>query len=388
MSDWGDVVSRHSARLYEESLHAFQRQAAEARSQLNAGIQVLTDGFVLYDRHDRLVLCNARFRDFYPKSARALQVGARFEDIVRYGMTQGEYAIEPGREEAWIQERLARHRAADSVIEEQLADGRWLRIVERATPDGGRVGLRIDITEQKRARARLAAIIRGTDAGTWEYNVQTGETIFNDRYMEMLGHSRATFGPSHIDTFRNFVHAEDIARITADLDRHLAGDTPLYQAEFRMRHKEGHHVWVLSRGRVGSWSSGRRALWVYGTHQEITARKEAEASLHAARRAAEQASEAKSAFLAQMSHEIRTPMNGVLAMVEVLADEIENPHHRDLLTTIRDSGEALMRILNDLLDYSKIEACRLEIERIPFVPSDLAARIAALHRHAAEERGL
>ncbi|MEL6774582.1 MAG: ATP-binding protein, partial [Pseudomonadota bacterium] len=326
--------------------------------------------------------------EFYPLTAPVMQTGARFEDILRYGISVGEYAIPPGEEEAWLAERLDVHRQAETMIEQPLSDGRWLRIVERAMPDGGRVGLRIDITAQKRAAERLAAIIRGTNAGTWELNIQTGEAIFNERYAEMIGETVESLGPQQFETFRSRVDPGDLASAEAAMEAHLGGESEFFQAEFRMRHREGHEVWILSRGRIGSWTSDHRPLWMYGTHHEITARKTAEAALRAAHAAAEAANDAKSTFLAQMSHEIRTPMNGMLAMIDVLTEEMDNPSHADMLNTVRESGEALMRILNDLLDVSKIEAGRVDVECIPFVPADVAQRIEALHRHAAAEKGL
>ncbi|MEL6336546.1 MAG: PAS-domain containing protein, partial [Pseudomonadota bacterium] len=194
-------VARHTAWLEAEGLKIALEQAERTRSQLLAAIRVLSDGFVIYDRNDRLVLCNERYKEFYPLTAPVMQTGARFEDILRYGISVGEYAIPPGEEEAWLAERLDVHRQAETMLEQPLSDGRWLRIVERAMPDGGRVGLRIDITAQKRAAERLAAIIRGTNAGTWELNIQTGEAIFNDRYAEMIGETVESLGPQRFETF-------------------------------------------------------------------------------------------------------------------------------------------------------------------------------------------
>lgn len=127
-----------------------------------AGVEAIPDGFVLYDSDDRMVFCNQRYREIYADSTHSMQEGATFEDILRAGLEKQQYKDAIGREEEWLAERLEQHASADSVIEQELSDGRWLRILEQRTPDGGLVGLRVDITEQKRQqealeKARIAA---------------------------------------------------------------------------------------------------------------------------------------------------------------------------------------------------------------------------------------
>ena len=112
------------------------------------------------------------------------------------------------------------------------------------------------------------------------------------------------------------------------------------------------------------------------------------ADLEKARHQAEAASHAKSMFLANMSHEIRTPLNGVLGMAELLDGLLVDPEHRLMIATIRDSGEMLLRVLNDILDLSKIDAGRLELEATAFCPSDVVAKVEALHSLRAQEKGL
>ncbi|MCO6177018.1 PAS-domain containing protein [Ciceribacter sp. RN22] len=144
-------------RMHAEALQKAARGAAQARDTLEAALGVLQDGFVLFDADDRLVICNDRYREIYARSAPAIVPGASFESILRYGLAQGQYAEAAGREEEWLAARLARHRQPYSEIERQLTDGRWLRIFEKATPDGGRVGVRVDITALKRAEQRALA---------------------------------------------------------------------------------------------------------------------------------------------------------------------------------------------------------------------------------------
>ncbi len=120
-----------------------------------AAVEAIPDGFVLYDHEDKLVMCNDRYREFYSESAPVMIPGKSFEEILRYGLDRGQYNDALGCEEEWLSERLSRHQAANSVVEQNLSNGRWLRILEKETPDGGRVGLRVDISEQKEQQVAL-----------------------------------------------------------------------------------------------------------------------------------------------------------------------------------------------------------------------------------------
>ena len=100
------------------------------------------------------------------------------------------------------------------------------------------------------------------------------------------------------------------------------------------------------------------------------------------------ASKSKSSFLANMSHEIRTPLNGVLGMAEILDGLIAEPREKEMIQTIRASGEMLLNVLNEILDMSKIEAGKMELETVPFVPSEIVSNIEPMHRLRAEEKGI
>jgi len=186
------IVSVLVRRDNEEKLLASADDAAKARATLVSAVEALQDGFVLYDADDRLVICNERYREIYKRSAEAIVPGARFEDILRHGLDNGEYAEAIGREEEWLVERLANHRRSDNAIEQQLGDGRWLRIFEKATPDGGRVGLRVDITEIKlaetRALADRSAAMEASQDGIAITGADGRFLYMNRAHLEMFGY--------------------------------------------------------------------------------------------------------------------------------------------------------------------------------------------------------
>jgi len=125
-----------------------RRDRRAAQAQLANAVDSLADGFVLFDDDDRLVLSNRRYVEIHDKCAEAIRPGAKFEDILRLGIKRGQFPEAEGREEEWLAKQLKKPGKTGRDFEVGFSDGRWLRIIEKPTPTGGRVGLRIDITKQ------------------------------------------------------------------------------------------------------------------------------------------------------------------------------------------------------------------------------------------------
>ncbi|MCA1243350.1 diguanylate cyclase [Stappia stellulata] len=132
-----------------------EQTARDAWKVMVEAIETLPDGFVLFDKHDRLTICNEQYRETYPESAHVIQPGRSFEEIIREGVRCKQYAEAIGREDAWIAERLAAHANPTGPVEQLLPDGRWVRVLEKRLPNGGTVGFRVDITELKMRQAEL-----------------------------------------------------------------------------------------------------------------------------------------------------------------------------------------------------------------------------------------
>ena len=142
-----------------ETAAAAESSAMDERARLVDAVNALTDGFVHFDAEGKLVLANRRYREIYALSAPAILEGARFGDILKYGLQHGQFADSFGREDAWLQERLA-NQFDKSPVKQKLSDGTVLQIVDRPTADGGWVGLRVDVTELHDARIRAEAANR------------------------------------------------------------------------------------------------------------------------------------------------------------------------------------------------------------------------------------
>lgn len=255
----------------------------------------------------------------------------------------------------------------------------------------GFFGVVIDISEEKNATEKLEEVSRrftlameSANIGVWEWNVKHDHLTWDERMYSLYGiHAsdfEGTFGSwmNHIDPdYRN--------RTTRIVDQSLEEKTNL-QLVTRMRRADGQEIYVKHVGRAFRNENGdvMRYLGIaldvttqYLAERDLTEQKDeaenlairlADAVKQSKKAAAEayQATRAKSAFLAMMSHEIRTPMNGVIGMASLLLETELDEYQRDYLNTIRTSGDTLLTLINDILDYSKIESGKLDIERAPF----------------------
>jgi len=126
---------------------------------------------------------------------------------------------------------------------------------------------------------RHELILEGTNIGTWEWNIETGETIFNERWAGMIGYTLEELGETDINTWSQFVHKDDLIVSDQALELHLQGKSPNYECEARLKHRDGHWVWILDKGKVVSWNEKGEAAWMMGSHIDITEVKNKEALL-------------------------------------------------------------------------------------------------------------
>ena len=389
-SDGGMVGFR--VDVTEEAESRARAERAEAR--LRDAIEALPAAFWLFDADDRLVLYNERYLEFFPESAPAIETGARFEDMIRRGLAGGEFPDAVGREEAWLAEVLERRRRGSYSLEYPTKGGRWIKAYNEPTRDGGMVGFRVDLTELKRREDDLTAALAERDAAEqrffdiasvsadwfWEQDTDLRFTFLSESFERTTGgridlHIGKTRAELMVD------HPE--SRDSADfdwLDARYAARERFSDFVYRSFAHSDREVWVRISGAPFYDAEGNFAGY-RGVGSDVTA-------LYSAMRQAEEANRSKSTFLANMSHEIRTPMNGILGVAEILDAQVSDPEHKRLVATMRDSGEVLMNILNDILDVSKIEAGKLELDAQPFRPVDLARRVEALHTDRASAKGI
>jgi len=144
----------------------------------------------------------------------------------------------------------------------------------------GIISMHIDITERKMAKEkienqkkRMENTIEATGAGTWEWNVQTGETIYNEKWAGIIGYTLEEISPTTFETWKKYTHPKDLEKSEKMLKKHFNGEIDQYKMEIRMRHKEGHWIWVLAQGKVVYWNDDGKPLKMFGIHLNITNRK-------------------------------------------------------------------------------------------------------------------
>lgn len=122
-------------------------------------------------------------------------------------------------------------------------------------------------------RERLRNVIEGTNVGTWEWDIRTGEVLINHHWASMLGYRPDDLAPVTVDAWQKLLHPDDLEPVMESLQASFSGHASVYEIDFRMRHRQGHWVWISARGKVIERDAGRNPLRMVGTHQDITSRK-------------------------------------------------------------------------------------------------------------------
>jgi PAS domain S-box-containing protein len=240
---------------------------------------------------------------------------------------------------------------------------------------------------------RLRNILEATRAGSWEWDIIANTVVVDTRYREVSGiPSGEELDP---DQLFALVHPEDRERYRTQLVEHLRGSDAHLDIECRIQRDSREFAWIHDRGKVIMRDADGRALRLSGTRSDISRRKSVEEELHrtlaelrSTTERAERASAAKSEFLANMSHEIRTPMNAILGMTGLLLDSPLNDEQKQYAQIVRSSGDALLGLINDILDLSKIEARKLTIEIMDFDLRASLEDVAEMLAVRAQEKGL
>jgi PAS domain S-box-containing protein len=182
----------------------------------------------------------------------------------------------------------------------------------------------------------------------------------SDALMKMLGRTVEEIDEGR---FRNHVHPDDLKEVNKIITP--AGRGEVAVATYRMQHKAGHYVWIETTIRGVFNETSADAVNVISVSRDVTERKNQELNMKAAREHAEAANKAKSRFLANMSHELRTPLNAIIGFTDLMRQKMFGPlgnaRYEEYATLIYDSGQLLLDLISDLLDMSKIEAGKLEL---------------------------
>ncbi len=337
--------------------------------RLRQAIESFSEAFGLFDEADRLVMCNAAYRALMAPIARTCEPGTKYVELLRSGIAQGLYPEAIGREDKWLEERLARHRNPSGPFELAHRDN-WLLIKEERLPDGATMLVALDLTAQRRAtealrvsEGRLAHAETLANLCHWERDFKS----FAITYCSSNAARIFSLEPDRLlmdrQTYLEMVHPDD-RRLVSRTMRDTISFPIAYSYEYRIVRQGGQVRYIHEVGEPVRDESGQTIAFT-GIFQDITDRKSTEATLRLATQQAEIANRSKSEFLANMSHELRTPLNAVIGFSEILESELygrhADPRYRDYARDIRTSAIHLLGIINDILDLSKIEAGKLEL---------------------------
>jgi PAS domain S-box-containing protein len=293
----------------------------------------------------------------------------------------------------------------------QARDGTLIPVETRMTAgtwDGQQAlfGISRDITARLEAEqalresdATLRNVIDGTRVGTWDWNVQTGETRFNERWAEIVGCTLADLEPVSIQTWIDLCHPDDLAASNAQLAQVFAGERAHYDLNCRVRHRDGSWVWVLDRGKVIEWTEDGKPARMVGTHADITAEKLVEAEVRALNASLEVRVEERTRELStahrdleeivySVSHDLRTPLRAVdgfsHAVLERCGDELGEDGRSDLerVRAAAQRMEALIDALTTLSGSHRRPMHRQEVD----LSGIARARLAELSARDPERR--
>ncbi len=249
-----------------------------------------------------------------------------------------------------------------------------------------------DITERKqaeealqRANARLNEAQRIGGIGDWAWDPETDTVTWSEHLYAIFGLDPGQPSPDYEGQLALY-RPEDAPRLHEAVTRALL-DGEAYELEMGSTRPDGREIKVLVRG-VPQVDEEGRVIGLFGSVLDVTERKQVEEALLAAKLEAEAASRAKSVFLANMSHEIRTPLNGIMGMLQILKLAQLMPEEKDYVESALQSSRRLARLLADVLDISRVEAGRLEVEKVPFDPRDVFESLRQLFLPSATQKGL
>jgi PAS domain S-box-containing protein len=342
----------------------------------------ISDGLIIIDLEGQVVALNPAARrilglptDVATQANGDIGTFDLLEDDLVTPLPQQRWPImETMRTGTRVTDRVVPARRADQEIVWLQMSAHLIRVDKSAPPFAAMATFR-DITRERQTIQDLALseerwkfALEGAGDGVWDWDMASGCMYYSTRWKQMLGYEDNEIQDSPEEYFLR-VHPADRDAVSHSTMRFMTKSVSVQQVEFRLRHRQGHYLSILSRGKVVSRARDGAPLRVVGTHSDITLFKEAEQAQHQ-RALAEAASAAKSEFLSRMSHEIRTPLNAITGFAQLMRLQLgqangDNPL-RNYISQILHAGQHLSSLVDDVLDLQQVEAglVKLRLENI------------------------
>jgi len=362
-----------------------------ASGELGPILETLRDGVAVVDARRRLKGCNTAYLRQFGLEAGALEVGESLESMLRKIADKGGLCAGLAREQAIARRLAAWGTEADRRERRYLANGRVQDIYRSETETGDIVSVHVDVTEAVRRdrelelhRLYMESILENITDGVTLVDADGYFIAFNNRFLELfrIDPARARWG----------MHAIELEPLAGDLENASEADRRAAYEErlrFSTTHEDAHVERHLLDGRTldlrkSAVPGGGVAMTIRDITEDLVRKRE----LEEARARAEETSRHKSQFLARMSHEIRTPLNGVLGVAALLRATPLEERQRDYVDVIVGSGDTLVRLIDDILDLSRIEAGRIALRNQPFAVCQVMRESIGLIEPIARDKGL
>ena len=381
------VGYRGTATNQTEVVEARER-AERAETLLRDAVDSMSEGFLIYDKDDRLVMLNERYKSCYPAPHPDLEPGFTFEELMRRGIAVGRFA-HAGNPEKMLAERIRRHREAGGAFEQRLADGRWLLVTDRRMRNGGIAGLRIDITALKQAQAALRVseeslgrtrehlelAQRMAQVGSLIRDLKTNAVEWSDELYRIYGLERGTVPPG-FETLLELIHPDDRDAVVADRAAVMSGSAQTLH-EYRIVRPDG-DTRLLHRTSKLLVDDNGEPTHLLVIFRDITEAREAETH----RRTLEdqlhhsQKLESLGTLAGGIAHDLNNTLVPVIAMAKLGLKRIEqrNPT-RQYFELIHQAGVRARDLVKQVLAFSRKDSANRQPFRVDEVVEEALAML-------------
>ena len=391
---WRSFQERKRTRSQLEATSAL---LSEKSAALQATLDSISQGLTKVDAQGRILFYNKRTLELLDLPDELLARRPTHEEVVRFQRERGDFGPQLQLVDPLARRYLGEPDPVDLPDHywRKTRDGRTLEIRSRRLPDGGVVRTFTDVSSYiatqealREERQRLARVLDATRPGIWEVNLSERTLTINERWAEMLGHTLAELEPVTYDTWQSRVHPDDLVRADAVRDRHLSGELLFYECDLRLKHKDGHWVWINTRGRVHQRDGDDRALCMSGTHLDISERVAAQEQIRALNASLEERVKARTAELERsmrdmetisysIAHDLRAPLRSVNGFAQVIFEEEGerlSATGRQMFERIARSSRNMGQMITDMLELLRVVQVELYARPVPM--RSLASAVA------------
>ncbi|WP_439138932.1 PAS domain S-box protein [Roseicyclus sp.] len=251
----------------------------EMRTRLATAMEAATDAYGIYDASDHLVLCNPTYANLYPGPEGPLTLGMSFDAVLRRFIAHGGIALAPEAVDTWIAKRKAERTNPYHVSEFRVPDGRFFRLIERDTLDGGRLRQMVDLTTLREAERDLHDVVIGAQVGTWSFDIAKGSLRINRLFAALLGYELADLTPFSFARWQTLMHPKDRPVFERALEAVLRGEKRRFDTELRLRNHAGEWTWCALHGGVADQRGNDDPARISGVLLDISSQQALETEL-------------------------------------------------------------------------------------------------------------